>query len=61
MDLFLTKGIVGLYRAIVSILKYFEESLIGLKYEDLLMRFSHISQHDIFMDQENQNLDEGAK
>ncbi len=42
MDIFLSKGIVGLYRAIIVILKFFEEQLIGLKYEDLLMKFSHI-------------------
>jgi len=42
MDLFIAKGIIGLYRALIVILKYFENSFIGLKYEDLLMKFSHI-------------------
>ena len=42
MDLFLSKGIVGLYRAIIVILRYCEIELIGLKYEDLLMKISHI-------------------
>lgn len=40
MDEFMAWGIVGLYRSFIVLLWYFEDQLVGLKYEELLVKLS---------------------